>query len=420
MSHTTTDRTRFTVDGSLALERRIGRIVANFGQAVSAAVDPSLVRSMILIGGYGRGEGGVEALGSRHACPCGCVPGDERPHNNLDFLLILEDRGRRREAEIRKLLFSVAATVGKVNRIGIDVSTTTVGRLRRAPCLVIWYDMRFGHRPVLGDADFVPSLNRFSVDRILPGDVRELMVNRGTLLVINDHLRRSRPIIGETRRAIVRHAVKAVIGYGDALLFQLGAYHWSYVEKRRRMRQQTEVPEGFRALYEEAAGFRLRPDYERFPSFELETWLGSVRSELESVHLRCEALRLKRPDLSWSNYLATALAASIGEDWRVPQRLVRKALSLATGPRYPWASSIREELGFRCAGPRGLQSLAFPVVAYDLDNSSYRATAQRILGCDDGSPDALRRAYLELWGQWKDINLTGSLKRLGASLQEAA
>ncbi|GAB4455777.1 MAG: hypothetical protein OHK0029_12430 [Armatimonadaceae bacterium] len=69
---------RFTAFGSDRVEAELRDIVGD----VVAALEPNLrhepVRCLALIGGYGRGEGGVETTAS----------GEERPHNNLDFLLI--------------------------------------------------------------------------------------------------------------------------------------------------------------------------------------------------------------------------------------------------------------------------------------------------------------------------------------------
>src|SRR5690606_3500364 len=120
------------------------------------------------------------------------------------------------------------------------------------PCLVMWFDMRFGHKVLLGDPSFARGLDRFRLSRIEPADVRNLLVNRGTLLVINDLLFDGPGGNDEAaRRTALKHAMKAVIGYGDALLYFLGEYDHSYVEKQRRMRIRRDVPAAFRDLYDE-------------------------------------------------------------------------------------------------------------------------------------------------------------------------
>jgi hypothetical protein len=83
--------TRYTARGGAEVEARIRVLIGEVGEAVTAAVEPRHLRALLLIGGYGRGEGGVEVR-----------EGVEHPHNNLDFLLVT--RGVRRGA----LEFAVA------------------------------------------------------------------------------------------------------------------------------------------------------------------------------------------------------------------------------------------------------------------------------------------------------------------------
>lgn len=101
----------------------------------------------------------------------------------------------------------------------------------------MWSDMQQGHRTLAGDADFVTSL-RFRPTDIEPDDVARLVANRVTLLVINRALLRRGPaaLSADVQRAIVRHAMKAIVGVGDALLFARGLYDGSYLVKRDRMR----------------------------------------------------------------------------------------------------------------------------------------------------------------------------------------
>ena len=399
---------RYTVYGSPELERRIGRLVAGVADVVREEVEARSLRALILIGGYGRGEGGVEITAR-----------GQRPHNNLDFLLVLEDRAGASGPELKTRLDRRISEDAETDGVGIDISTITVGRLRRSPALVIWYDMRFGHKTILGDASFAPSLRQFQVDRLLNTDVAELLVNRGTLLVLNDLIREDGHPSAESERAVVRHAVKGIIGYGDALLYQLGAYHWSYVEKRDRMAGRKDIPASFRALYLEAAAFRLRPDYRAFALRDLDDWLRRARVELEQVHLRVESLRLGVTALTWEDYPRIALRHGALSELGVPRRAARKIVNLARSSGHPDAGSLREALGYRCAGPHGLLPLAFPVVAYDLPDERYRRLAATVLGTGTSQVE-LRRAYVRKWGVLKDFNLSGSLGRLGIRLEEAA
>ena len=68
---------RFTARGGPEVEARIRGAVSEAADVMRAVLRPEEYRAVVLLGGYGRGEGGVELR-----------DGEERPHNNLDFLVI--------------------------------------------------------------------------------------------------------------------------------------------------------------------------------------------------------------------------------------------------------------------------------------------------------------------------------------------
>jgi hypothetical protein len=391
---------RFTLRGSAAVEARIGAMVREAAILIHGKVPPDTLRTLALMGGYGRGEGGVETR-----------DGVERPHNNLDFLLVLERPPRE---GLRAELDSALEPLRERHGLGMDLGITTVRSLRNSPCMVIWYDMRFGHKTVAGDASFLAGLDHFTRESIPPDDVRNLAVNRGTLLVINEVLRDQGPLDEQARRVIIRHTAKAIIGYGDALLFFLGAYDWSYVEKRRRMTWQRDVPDGFRQLYDQASAFRLEPDYTRFAPPELGPWMDEVRARLADVHLACEAARLSVAGLTWSEYVERALTHSLGEGGLQPKAWARRVRNVVRfRPRIPTELGLGARLGLRFGGPRGVLAAAFPFVAFEVGGARGAGFARQVLGAASGSPADLRRAYLRCWGETGDPNFAHAARKLG-------
>jgi hypothetical protein len=250
-------------------------------------------------------------------------------------------------------------------------------------------------------------------------DVRSLIVNRGTLLVINDALRDRGAPDEETRRTILRHTVKAVIGYGDALLFFRGQYHWSYAEKRRRMAEARAVPEAFRRLYEQASAFRFEPDYTGAFAGEQVDGGRAVLEQLAAVHLACEALRLAAPGLQWGGYVGPALCRPLrggDSDGRLWLRQLRNLLRFR--PVVPPELGLWERLGLRLAGPRGLLALVFPFIAYGVGTERDRALARRLLGAVGPGEGELRRAYLRRWGESGDVNFSHLARKHGLLLSD--
>ena len=403
------DYGKFTVYGCSEVEQAITAMVAEASAAIAAVLPADKYRALVLIGGYGRGEGGVEMSA-----------GVQKPHNNLDFLLILNDSAAGEAGEIKKQIDAILYDLAGKRGLGMDLGIITTGKLRSSPCLVMWHDMRFGHKTLLGDKEYVPSLTRFSPERIDPSDIRNLLVNRGTLLVINQMLLERPELSEDASRTIVKHAMKAIIGYGDALLFSLGKYHWSYVEKQKRMAASTEVAADFRKLYDAACEFRFRPDYSGWLNSELRKWMHDLISALEPVHLSFEGVRLGHPGLSWEEYADTAFRHNLSEDIASPRGIARKTMRLLKPlPTLPEADLLTR-LGYRCGGWRGSLPVLFPVIAYPLDAPQYRKRARQLLEAADESPQALRRAYLRCWSTYGDTNFGTVLKKLGLSLDMPA
>ncbi|MDX1932663.1 MAG: hypothetical protein SFU56_08670 [Capsulimonadales bacterium] len=403
---------RFTFSGGDAVEARLRDIVSGTVRTLKDRLRPESVRALVLIGGYGRGEGGVEVR----------PDGTEYPHNNLDFLLI----GRGGIGEVAALKAELDPILEELSLrldIGLDLGITTEARLNASPCLIMWYDMRYGHKTLWGDASYVPSLTRFEAERIPTSEARNLLVNRGTLLVINDALIERGIRSEKERRTVVRHAVKAIIGYGDALLYFRGEYHWSYAEKRKRMAGRTDVSAEFRALYDVAMGFRFRPDYGHWSIGDSEAGAEELRQVLGPIHLECERLRLRRT-INWDDYL---MAACAGE-WtthptpslRAAVRRVINLLRVELPPEVLYAlPDLTARWGARSAGPRGVLPLLFPVIAYHLQEETTVSAARAFLNAADTSLPALRRAYLRAWGQHGDINFGSVLRKLGLSVEES-
>lgn len=399
---------RFTVFGTTVFEADMRETVVAIVKVLESRLRGMPVRCLALIGGYGRGEGGVETLPN----------GAEHPHNNLDLLLVGDRTATpaamaRLKGELDTILHSLTERFG----LGIDLGWTTETRLNSSPGLVMWYDMRHGHKTLWGDSTFIPALSRFTVENIPAWDARNLLVNRGTLLVINNVLRSRGELTESDRRTLIRHAVKAIIGYGDALLYFLGQYNWSYQEKLRRVRTQSGISPEFRELYAVAAAFRLQPQYDTWLARDPEALAETVRAALAPIHLKVESLRLRRPDLTWETYPEVAFAHAL-RDIQGPRSLAKRLYYLLR-PHFTGATEglhVGARLGCRAGGPREMLAVLFPMVAYHLADPRYLALTQGLLEARKSTDLALCHAYLRAWGIHGDINFGALLERLRLSL----
>lgn len=383
-----TVRARLTVRGTDALEARLWALLDRIAETARTVVPDDVLRALVLLGGYGRGEGGVVH-----------EDGEERPHNNLDLLLVTREealglRGRATTKSLGQELQRVLARIGDEAGIGIDVGAIGDRALTRAPCLVMWSDMRQGHRTLAGDARFVPSLASFRPAAVEVDDVARLVANRVTLLVINRALLRrgAMALTPEVRAAVVRHGMKAIVGVGDAFLFARGLYDGSYLVKRDRMRALgDQAPAELQELYEEAIAYRLAPDPRAAPSTHaaLSIWNDALLRMASTVHLGLEARRLRSADLAWKGYARANLRHALRD--LTLGRAARSARDLLAG-RFP-------------------VSAVLPLVAYGQET----ALAGRLLSSET-SPASLDLAYLRAWARHGDPAFAAVAQKLGLDL----
>lgn len=393
----------FTVKGSPEVEQLLTELVNEAAAAVEAALSPSDYRALILLGGYGRSEGGVEV-----------VDGKERPHNNLDFMLIAKTSNSTELARLRQILLDAFEPTMRKYDIEFDISVISIWKLRLSPSLIIWYDMRFGHKIILGDETIMDAMTHFRLEKIPSRDAMRLLVNRASLLLINEHLMSLEDGENIHRRRIIRNNMKAIIGYGDALLYFRDAYHWSYVERKKRMQDRDDISIEFRSLYDEAAEFRLLPDYAKYESRDLTEWSVTLRSSLEPVHRACEEARLGLQNLDWAAYPEHALKHGLLDEPFSLRAWARKAIQLTKSCPTTSGLGMRARLGMRTLGPRGLYAIAYPAIAYSIkDEKLLRLTAE-LLGANTIDHDDLRDAYLSLWNSQGDINAGSTLRKWNA------
>ena len=249
----------------------------------------------------------------------------------------------------------------------------------------------------------MPSLTQHTLQNIPAWDARNLLINRGSLLLINRFLlAQNEP--ERYRSTIIKHTMKAIIGYGDALLFSLGKYHWSYAEKQLRMANETSIEPEFKQLYLQAMSFRFSPSYSRFQNIELTAWNESIITALQPVHLRCERQRLNKPNITWTSYLKYAASDAFWHNDNQVKNLIKRTLGMTAGLAIiqepsPWtylALTQAEKL-----------PLCFPYVLYRQGKQA------------ENSADTLTRRYLKNWQDFVDANLSNLLDGLGLSLEEA-
>lgn len=225
------------------------------------------IQALILVGGFGRGEGGVLLEGGRI-----------RPVNDYDLIMVTADRVDRDELRSvrRKLAESLSVT-------WVDITPRSPAVLRRLPVTMYNYDLKYGSYVLYGD----PTI----LDQIPPMDPARIPLVEAELQFFTrlwcflgpfklDYL--THPPDAEARFFLNNQMSKAVLACADALLILDGLYHHSYRERRDRCLRHYGDRTPLAELVRWAAEFKLRPalNIEREPvalwrtvrQVFLETW----------------------------------------------------------------------------------------------------------------------------------------------------
>ena len=256
--------------------------------------------------------------------------------------------------------------------------------------------------------------------------MRNLMVNRGTLLLINrlcqmdvgDDINRHEGL----KQLMIKHTMKAIIGYGDALLYAQNRYHWSYREKHTRVLHSHGISQAFLDAYDRAMKFRFFPDYEPFANIDIPQWQAQTRRILGELHLYCESVRLEDSALTWTEYLDRGLASLATERGFSAKTIAKASLNLLkshTG-KLPRDSSLSARLGYHLSSRDEVLPVLFPLLAYCSDEgeqaAEHMAFVQTHFGASANDLRSLISAYLIQWGQAFDPNLRHVLAKNGINL----
>jgi hypothetical protein len=394
---------RWTIRGDRKTEASLDAVAEDLANTIARLPYADDVRCAAIIGGYGRGEGGVERS-----------DGIAKPHNNIDLLVITEP-GRAQHAAIEDRVRRAAKSIATSHRLTIDVGVVSARHLLTAPRRVMWCDVRFGHQVIFGDRAFLSGLRRHTPEDIEAGDIVDLVTNRGALAVTTKALMRCGPMSEWRKRTAVRGMMKAIVGFGDALLWAEGRYVTSYVSKRKRLNDSRLATSSFRSLFDRAIDFRFEPDYSAF-SDDLWPWVRHCCRQLEIAHRNFAHSLLGHPP-PWHSYPGALLrfcqrdrnlhewARTIRSPWR-PAPGNRRLMD----PRLHWLC--------RLSPPQKVLAAALPAALYDGVSEQALQFARSVL-LQPNAP--LESAFVYTWGHHCDPNFPARLSReLGFGAREAA
>ena len=291
---------RFTIDGDDGLEAHLAGICREVRARVSGVIPPRKLEAILLGGGYGRGEGGV-----LH------TPAGDRPYNDLEFYVLVRGgvllNERRHGAALQACAHALSAAAG----VEVEFKVMSRARLRRSPVTMFAYDLVQRHRCIHGHGGFRAGWAQHRQAENIPlSEATRLLMNRcAGLLFARERLRRPAFSAGDAD-FVGRNLAKARLALGDVVLAATGRYHWSCLERSRRLGQLV-APRYWPwfAAVREAHGrgveFKLHPRVTTAGAAELLAELESVSSLALGLWLWLEGRRLREPCARPADYAAS-------------------------------------------------------------------------------------------------------------------
>jgi len=284
---------RYTHGGNTEVEARIAMDQSLIKIYVKDAVPNQIFLALVLMGGYGRGEGGYRL-----------VDGKPAPYNDYDYFLVVKGLGRKEAAALQADLHEVAERLSQIVGVEVDLAVLRQESLSSAPFTLMNAEMKWGHRVVAGDPRVLELMPAMPMDKLSLGEFTRLMNNRGALLLMNAMALDSRHTLqGNELEIFFKYLFKAILACGDAMLARKGIYHPSYVEKLKRLKLLKSLPSPeFLKLYKLAVEQKFYPDPDLYQNQDLVKWQTRVTNCWLRTLSSLEAHRTRRSINNWKEY----------------------------------------------------------------------------------------------------------------------
>jgi len=306
------NRERYTLDGDASVEARISRDQGLVADAVQAVLEPPGFRALVLMGGYGRGEGGYVMRGREPA-----------PYNDYDYFVVVRGVDRSQRDAFNRSLAEQARALEISVGVEVDFALLYEERLPSAEYSLMNAEMIWGHRVVAGDKGVLDAMPAMPFGRLPAGEFTRLMLNRGALLLMNqDRLDSTEPGAVD-QEVFFKYLFKAVLACGDARLAGVGSYHPSYPKKLELLRAMDWPGHAaFMDLYTQAWEHKFHPDYGRFAGEDAAAWQHRVVSIWLDTLSWFEGKRTGKKFGGWDAYCSPGLPKGQGgSSWGGPRNL---------------------------------------------------------------------------------------------------
>jgi hypothetical protein len=285
------------------------------------------LQAIVLMGGYGRGEGGVYKKNGRY-----------RLINDLDLAVFVRGNVKKiKKVYNIKLKETAKILQPQCNGIKqIDIDITSPWRHRLAPNLVNYYEIKNGHQVVYGNINLDSIMPHLTETKLPVFDGTIYFYSRGSGLLLPLLYEMTDSLDNEKYRENFQIEIqKACQAMGDSLLLMHRKYHFSYKERLRRFEILAErkniIPEHLieklLPLYRWGVANKLQPELVQWTKIEeMRARLKEVCQLFSAFFLWFESKRLNKAVFDWYEYSEYLEHFSIQEPPFVKIREIAKSI----------------------------------------------------------------------------------------------
>ena len=273
---------RFTIDGSAGLEQHLAVTCTHVRAGVERILPAGRLEGLVLAGGYGRGEGGVLREN-----------GQDLPYNDMEFFVFIRGSTLINDRLYKAALHRLGESLSLMAGLEVEFKILSTARLRRSPVSMFYYDLLMGHRWIIGgDELFTGCEHHREASQIPLHEATRLLFNRCSgLLFANERLAHD-DFSSADADFVGRNLAKAQLALGDVVLAMAGRYHWSCLERHRRLLEHDGVPPELITHHALGVEFKLHPKRSTQTRDELLRELSELSQLAQNIFLQLESRRL--------------------------------------------------------------------------------------------------------------------------------
>jgi hypothetical protein len=293
MNNLCKQHTGYTVDDDPAVDARVQRDL-DFVVSELVTLLGDEIRTILLCGGFGRGEGGVYFEN-----------GEPRPLNDYDLTVVVRHARIVRRQYGKKLGELAQRCAEQIGIKQIDLAVLSAWQFAVPRNSVVRHEMKYGHKVLYGEVDF--PVRAVKAERIpLEEGTHYFFTRAGGLLISGLILDQwDRLPEGERERNFIIEMNKACMAMGDARLIRARLYCCSYqtrLERIEQLRDETGNTGSLIGGYKKAVQDKLMPSFDEIRSDRVAAWWQETVQAYLAEFLDFEQCRLKRSFKGLSDY----------------------------------------------------------------------------------------------------------------------